>query len=165
MTNLYFAYGSNMDKHRFLDRVGTFRSERAAVLRNHELCFNKLASGPVVGKGYANIKPSPSSVVEGILYEIDEVGLRKLDRKESHPYDYERFERAVEIRATGEVRLAHVYIANTKKLRDRLYPSEEYLGYLRAGERFLTSAYLEFLASVPTLESLRTDKQSARGSA
>jgi gamma-glutamylcyclotransferase (GGCT)/AIG2-like uncharacterized protein YtfP len=164
MTVLYFAYGSNMDKKRLQERVGNFNSEHAAVLRDYELCFNKLASGSTEGKGYANVMASAGSMVEGILYEIDKDGITKLDKYEGCPVHYTRKEKYVEIPVTGEVRLAQVYIATPEKLRDGLYPTEEYLGLLLAGERFLTPAYMEFLNSFPTWEQIKKNEQLKRGS-
>jgi gamma-glutamylcyclotransferase len=151
MTVLYFAYGSNMDKQRLRERVGNFNSECAAVLRDYELCFNKLASGSTKGKGYANVMASAGSMVEGILYGIDKEGITKLDRCEGCPVHYARKEKYVEIPTTGEVHLAQVYIATPEQLRDNLYPTKGYLDHLLAGERLLTPAYMEFLNSFPTL--------------
>jgi len=159
----YFAYGSNMDKQRMLDRGVTIYGEYAAALNGWELCFNKKASGPVEGKGYANIVPQTDGIVEGILYQTDEEGIKSLDGYEGYPKDYSRVMLEVATLPEGTTHEAVVYVANPKQLQDSLYPTEEYLGHLLAGARFLTPEYINFLASVPTLESVAREKQVRGG--
>jgi len=155
----YFAYGSNMDKQRMSARAPIYGA-CSAVLSGWELCFNKKASGPVEGKGYANIIPTPNGTVEGILYRTDEAGIKSLDGYEGYPNHYLKVMLDVVVGTKGETCKAVVYIANPKQQRDGLYPTEEYLGYLLAGERFLTPEYMVFLASFTTLERQAREKQN-----
>ncbi len=154
----YFAYGSNMDKQRMSARAPIYGA-CSAVLSGWELCFDKKASGRVEGKGYANIIPTPNGTVEGILYQTDEAGIKSLDGYEAYPNHYLKVMLDVVTEPDGAIHKALVYIANPKQQRDGLYPTEEYLGHLLAGEGYLTPEYVERLASFTTLESLAREKQ------
>ncbi|MCX8182535.1 MAG: gamma-glutamylcyclotransferase [Candidatus Methanomethyliaceae archaeon] len=153
---LYFAYGSNMDPERMEKRIGEFYSIEGAILRGYRLAFNKKAQGKP-GEGYANIVRDDSRAVEGVLYEIDEEKLKKLDKFEGVPYHYRRCEITVECKDDrGKMRTckAIAYIANENMVDkgDRLKPTREYLGHLLKGKGFLSKEYVEMLEKVETLD-------------
>jgi len=78
-----------MDPERMRRRGIRFSRREHAVLEGFRLEFNKLSSRNP-REGYANIVKDAESVVEGILYEIEESDLRRLDRWEGYPSHYRR---------------------------------------------------------------------------
>jgi len=146
----YFAYGSNMDPEQMRKRGVKFFSREHAILEGWKLVFNKISSRNS-NIGFANIVKDESSVVEGILYEITEEGLKTLDEYEGVPSDYQRIE--VEVRKNnGEIVKAEVYVANPRKVKDGLKPSKEYLSHLLKGCDLLSSEYRKKLSEIATAD-------------
>ncbi|MEM2180329.1 MAG: gamma-glutamylcyclotransferase family protein [Nitrososphaeria archaeon] len=127
----YFAYGSNMDPERMLERGISFSKRFHALLEGWKLEFNKISyRNP--NEGFANIVPCKGNFVEGILYEIISSYLSKLDKYEGDPEHYNRIK--VHVRLNNGIQLdAITYVANPKKIKDGLRPSREYLSHLLKG--------------------------------
>ena len=85
----YFAYGSNMNPERMKQRGIKFTQREWAILKNWRLEFNKKASRNLK-EGYANIVRDNNEAVEGILYEISEENVKKLNKWERYPIHYDR---------------------------------------------------------------------------
>ena len=66
----YFAYGSNMDASRMLDRKAYFTQRVFGSVGGQRLVFNKIARD-FPGYGYANIVPESGFNVIGVLYEVN----------------------------------------------------------------------------------------------
>jgi len=111
--------------------------------------FNKISSQNP-REGYANIVRDPESVVEGILYEIEESDLRKLDKFKGYPSHYRRTRVYVKL-DNGERVEAITYIAQPEKVKSGLRPSKEYLSHLLRGSDLLSKEYCEKLKRIPTL--------------
>ena len=73
----YFAYGSNMDASRMKERKISFASRQSAILSDYKLVFNKKARDG--DHSYANIVQQAGETAEGILYDLAETELSKLD--------------------------------------------------------------------------------------
>ena len=146
----YFAYGSNMDAQRMNKRNVSFYKRRAGHLSGYRLEFNKVANN--TRKGYANIVPDDSSLVEGALYDIDAVSLPKLDRCEGYPEHYLKIPEKIVLPSDGQEICAITYIANPDKTRDGLKPSKEYLSHLLAGKDILSASYFEWLQGIETMD-------------
>ena len=71
-----------MDPDRMRERGVLFTERRRAILEGWKLLFNKVSSRNP-SEGFANIEREEGSVVEGILYEIRDSDLEKLDSYES----------------------------------------------------------------------------------
>ena len=76
----YFAYGSNMDPGQMIDRKVRFSTAKKALLKEHTLVFNRYSV--TYGAGVADIIPKDGSAVEGVLYLVNERGLKLLDKFE-----------------------------------------------------------------------------------
>ena len=88
----YFAYGSNCNPA-ILRRKGVeFTDRQRAELRGYRLMFNKksLRAALPDNVGFANINEDAAGVVEGILYEIADTSLGRLDESERYPDHYDR---------------------------------------------------------------------------
>jgi len=152
---LYFAYGSNMSLEQMNERItekgGEFRVLGRAVLRDYELRFNK-ASSRDASSGFANVVEKPGSVVEGILYEVDEKGMSLLDAFEGvSGWHYQRKFLPVETPEGSKVE-ACVYVACPDSVREGLKPARGYLKLLLEGRAFLSQEYVRWLEAQPTLE-------------
>lgn len=111
----YFAYGSNMDLGRMTARCGEnnfvgFQS----YLNDFQFYF--------YNRGYANIKPVKSSIVQGVLYKINKKCLDSLDIVEGYPNMYQR--QIVKIKNSFGAYDAQVYIVENDNTTG--HPTEEY---------------------------------------
>ena len=80
-SNLYFAYGSNLDAEQMKARCPTARPARIARLADHRLDFthfSKRWSG-----GAADVLPAPGRAVWGLVYEMGAEDFARLDPFES----------------------------------------------------------------------------------
>jgi len=132
------------------ERRITFSQRRHAILKGYRLEFNKVASRNPE-EGYANVVQYENGVVEGVLYDIRDSDLAKLDRYEGYPEHYDRIK--VKVRFDDKHQMEAVtYIAQPSKIRYGLRPSRDYLDRLLAAEDLLSESYRRMLAAVQTLE-------------
>jgi gamma-glutamylcyclotransferase len=152
MKIFYFAYGSNMDRRRMIERGVRILSEKVGFIEGWKLVFNKIATS-YPGSGYANITKEKNSKVYGVLYEIENSDLKNLDEYEGYPTHYKR-ERITVILNNDKKIIAEVYIAQTNQTREGLKPTEEYMKHLIDGakQHNLPSSYIKFLESIEVLK-------------
>lgn len=149
-THLYFAYGSNLLLEQIKKR-GVVYSKMPAKLMDYELKFNKVAKADP-RKGFANVEPKQGSVVEGIVYELDNITVGLLDKMEGTPNHYEKTIVEV-VLESGEKINAITYVANSKMVRDGLLPARDYINkFLVDGEKYLSPEYAAMLRAVKTLD-------------
>jgi len=149
----YFAYGSNCNSAVMKRKGVRFTSRRRAVLRGFRLLFNKKAMRGNLPEdiGFANINEDADATVEGILYEIVDDDLERLDRSERYPDHYDRIDVTVESDA-GRHRCC-TYRAQPDKIREGLKPSRNYLNHILAAGDFLSRQYHEALDKSQAYES------------
>lgn len=152
---LYFAYGSNMSLEQMNARIteegGAFRVVGRAVLKDYELRFSK-ASAREAPVGFANVVKKPGSVVEGILYEVDEKGMSLLDAFEGVPDRHYQRE-ILPVETPGGLKAeACVYVACPERVREGLKPAGSYLALLLEGRAFLSQEYVRWLEAQPVQE-------------
>ena len=123
---LYFAYGSNLNLRQMQSRCPGARTVGRAVLPNHALAFGGFSHA--WGGAVASVLRSKGSQVQGLLYELDDVDLKSLDRFEGHPFAYERVIRLVQD-DSGRRRRATTYIQPEDGF-DAWTPAQEYFGVL-----------------------------------
>lgn len=146
----YFAYGSNMNPNRMRERGINFSKREYAILERWILKFNKVASDNP-NKGYANIEKDERSLVEGILYTIQDLDIEKLDGYEGYPNNYKKLKVRVKL-DNGEEDEAITYVANPNKVKNGLKPSKNYLDHLLKGCDLLSEEYCEKLKKWKTLD-------------
>lgn len=88
--------------------------------------------------------------MEGVLYEIEDSGISKLDKYEGYPDHYGRRSVKVQLDDGQEVE-AITYVANSDKIRDGLKPSNKYLSHLLKGCDLLPKEYYKRLMELETL--------------
>jgi gamma-glutamylcyclotransferase len=144
----YFAYGSNMNPDRMQARGMTFFRAEPATLSDYKLVFNVLGDdgGP---HGYANIVPRRHDFVEGILYEISQADLAKLDAIEDVPTTYQRGQVRVSVESRGLIE-ATTYIG--MRTGSGLFPTKEYLHHLILGSTPLSAGYRNWLGTIKTAD-------------
>ena len=135
----YFAYGSNMDPERMSERSISFSQRTHAILKGYRLEFNKVASRNPQ-EGYANVVKFQNGIVEGVIYEILDSELSKLDRFEGYPDHYDRLMIKVQL-DDGQKLEAIIYIAQPDKIAEGLKPSRDYLDHLLAAKDILSESY------------------------
>jgi len=146
----YFAYGSNMNQDRMIERGVEFFEKQTGILKGWKLVFNKISSKKK-GAAYTNITPEKSHSVEGIIYKTNEPSIKKLDGPEGYPEHYDKKDMSVELH-DGKFLNCVVYIANPTKVRDGLKPEKCYLAHLLKGKEFLSENYFTFLKKIQTLD-------------
>lgn len=77
---LYFAYGSNMNWNQMRERCPSSRFEGIAVLRDHKLAFTRESVNR--GCGVADVIAQDGAQVWGVVYEIADLDVGKLDVSE-----------------------------------------------------------------------------------
>lgn len=127
-----------------------FLGRERAVLEGWRLGFNKVASRNS-REGYANIEKDEKGIVEGVLYEIRDPDLRKLDRDEGYPNHYGRIKVRVKLDDKQDVE-AITYVAQPDRVRSGLKPSREYLDHLLKGCDLLSEEYCKMLEGRETLD-------------
>ena len=140
----YFAYGSNMSEDRMINRGLQPKGKQVAFLDNYKFIINKRSyKNPQIG--YANVKPSKGSIVEGILYEVKNNELNLLDRFEGSPKHYNR--QILNLRlSNGTIVEGVVYIANFGWTSPKqLKTTTKYKNYILEGKGWISENYYNFL--------------------
>ena len=144
----YFAYGSNMDKDRMLQRGLNFTSRQFAKLEGYKLVFNKKSDKQGM---VANIEQSKTDSVEGVLYEFPDNEIKNLDSIEGYPNHYDRI-KIIVLSKDDTPTEATTYIAKQDKIVNGLYPKKEYLSHLLAGQDILSKEYFDNLSKTKTYD-------------
>ena len=134
----YFAYGSNMSTERLRKRVPSAKPIGRAKLPDKRLTCNKKSKD---GSGKANLTDNTGYIVWGVLYEIDEIELNKLDEVES---GYIRMIMKVITDEDSQVE-AHVYVSS--EITDDARPYNWYKKLIIDGarEHQLPESYVKYL--------------------
>lgn len=139
-----------MNPKRMQERGINFSFRKIAILMNYELRFNKQAfRNP--NEGYANLVPKKGQITEGILYEIDDTDIAKLDKFEGYPNHYKKETIRVEL-VNGDKVDALVYIAQSDKIKQKLKPTRGYLNNLLEARDLISENYYNFIKSFKTLD-------------
>lgn len=126
----YFAYGSNLDRKQMAERCSGSKPKFSVVLPNYKLIFTGW-SRKWKG-GTASIKPFKGEKVMGVVYEVSESDLRKLDIYEDYPATYDHLN-VIVWTDDGDSMEAVTYIK--KEQSPETKPSSEYLATIRQGYR------------------------------
>lgn len=141
----YFAYGSNCNPAVMKKKGVAFTTAERALLPGYRLLFNKKAMREKLppGIGFANINEDAKGKVEGILYEILDDHLGRLDESERYPDHYLRIQ--VTVRSNDEMVTCTAYQAHPDKIAAGLKPSRNYLNHILAAKDFLSWQYFQAL--------------------
>lgn len=139
----YFAYGSNMSPTRLMERDIKYSNRQKGILRGYKFTINKKSfKNPNIG--FANITEDDNSIVEGVLYDVEEGELLKLDKFEGSPKHYHR--KMVYIDVGGFYHESITYIACSNWVSPEPLPtSQEYKNKILEGKDLLSDDYYNFL--------------------
>jgi len=133
-----------MNEKRMLDRGIIFKNKRSGILNEYKMVINKKSyKNPDIG--YANVIKDKDSIVEGVLYEVDNIN--KLDKYEGYPVHYRR--ELLDIISNGDIVSSVVYVANDKWVTDdELLTTLEYKNHLLEGKKYLSDDYYKILEKI-----------------
>lgn len=149
----YFAYGSNLDPEQMQRRCPGHRVIGAGFLPGHRLKFQ--GQGEDWGGAVATVVPDTRDTVWGVVFELSEEDLRRLDEYEGCRGDADPT--GLYVRRDFDVRLADggAVRATAYVMRRRLEgkPSKMYLDAITRGARShgLPTDYVDRLAAHPTV--------------
>ena len=145
---MHFAYGSNMDSNRLVKRIGNVSSAQRAFLSGFRFEFNKLSYR--LQTVYGNIMVDIDSTVWGVLMEITQSQLDKLDISEGVENGHYRQEKVIVITDDDVEHEAITYIAEEKWVKDGMKPTETYRDYVinGANEFQLPPEYVERVLNI-----------------
>ena len=136
---LYFGYGSNLNAADW----SRWCSERGYAETSFDASFKKMANAWLAdyrpgftvraasrGGGVLDIVPAPGCVVPGVLFEVNEDAIAKLDRKEGAPRFYRRLNIAVQTAAGFQKAFTYQVVSPQG---DYIQPSEEYARIVSEG--------------------------------
>ncbi len=146
----YFAYGSNMSSKRLKEprRIPGATTICRAVLPMHKLMFHKLSKRDKSGKCDAYYTDSAEDQVFGVLYEVDQHDMGRLDRVEGCGHGYRR--RGVTVSTDSGDHEAVTYLANDSHIDSNLTPYTWYKQHVLIGaqEHGLPAHYIEMIDRV-----------------
>lgn len=139
---LYFAYGSNLNKHQMHKRCPSSRFITKGYLKNYGIYYGGECDS-WDDMAYATINRKKGGLVWGAIYEISVDDMRKLDVFEDVPKDYIR--KLVTIHTGGAKHKAYAYIGHRIKVGK---PSSRYKVTLLSGAKadHLPKSYISTLA-------------------
>jgi len=126
----YFAYGSNLNRKQMQERCPDSKPISIATLHNYKLVF--VGWSRQWRGGIATIKAFKGEKVPGAIYEISERDLRRLDKYEGYPDNYNRIKVIVN-KEDGDPVEAITYIKAGRL--EETQPSKEYLAIIQQGYR------------------------------
>ena len=151
---LYFAYGSNLDWNQMRERCPSAKFVCMAKLADHALAFTRRSETRRCG--VADAVPKRGAHVWGVVYQIEEIDMDRLDASEgyrpSRPRNTNSYVREEQtVHENGDQTaplLAAVYFAN--KQNDPPLPSAEYKRLIVEGAKswHLPEDYVSALESI-----------------
>jgi len=155
---LYFAYGSNMNWDQMRERCPSAKFVCIARLTNHRLVFPRKSD--TRGCGVSSVEAAKNGDVWGVVFQIDELDVGRLDKREGYNPILEPERNSYvrkEIRVDGDgdnARPLTVFtcVANHQPGQHR--PSAEYERAIVEGAKFwhLPADYLKKLEAIATSE-------------
>jgi len=149
----YFAYGSNISEYRMKEeRNVNFISRKFAILENYKILFNK-SSKNNNHLGFASVIESNNSVVEGVLYELNDSDINIIDKFEGARTKIKHyFRKNIKVICNNEKVDAVVYIANPVMVKNNIKPDKKYLNYILEGKDVFSEKYYNNLKLTETLD-------------
>ena len=151
----WFAYDEMMNPEVIKEAGLEYEAAFSVSLSAYTLVFNKipLDNGGKENLGHANIEPIPGNLgmMDGVLYEMLEENLPKLDALYHHPEEYQRRKMRFTKHDFAFVN-GIVYIAQNDRTKSGLLPSKDMLKVYKGCRKVLTRLYLSRLLIRPAIE-------------
>jgi len=149
----YLAYGSNMLTERLQARCPSATPRGIARVDNYVLSFSKKSRD---GSGKATLLPKTGEVAFGVIFDLNETELVKLDTAEGAGQGYDRIDSfsAHDEMSEGIVQVV-TYLSDAASLESTLKPYDWYLCLVIVGARQhnLPQGYVDAIQSIrPTTD-------------
>jgi len=157
MANLinFFAYGELMNEEQFKANGLEYVDKTSVTLSAWRVLFNKIPkdNGGQEGLGLINIEATPNNdgMMFGVLYEMDEKYLPRLDEVHGHPNEYTR---KVFRFTRHDFNLVNgfAYVAHPEKVQKGLKPSKAAKKILKAAKPHMPMLYFSRLMNIRTID-------------
>jgi Gamma-glutamyl cyclotransferase, AIG2-like len=151
----FFAYGELMVEEYFREQGLDYVAKLAATLSAHRVVFNKVPSDENApeGLGLTNIEPTPDNagMAVGVMYEMDDKYLPRLDEIHQAPQEYQRkilrFNKHDFAMMNG-----FLYMARPEKIQFNLKPDKATMKTLRKAKTELPMLYFSRLMGNKTID-------------
>lgn len=152
----FFAYDDLIMPEVFASLGFEARAKFNVTLSAYKMVFHKIPKDPEnykEGEGCPTIIPTDSNIgmMEGILYEVEESLLPKIDEYYGHPNEYQRKKMRFTKHDFTFVN-GFVYIAQIEQTDSKLLPSQAQLDRYRPARKFMTRLYFSRLVTQATVE-------------
>lgn len=145
-----FAYGSNMSSGYLRQYCPSARPVMTALLPNYEIQFRRYSTD--LAGGISTIMEAPGQLVEGVIYEIPQAEVDKLDILEDVPLGLYRRDRFLVFGSDGVWHQADLY--RVVKPEGPFPVSPHYLDYMITGakEHGLSTSYIKQLEALSEIK-------------
>lgn len=152
----FFAYDELVMPEVFAAQGFEARAKFNVTLSAYKMVFYKIPKNPAdykEGEGCPTIIPTDSNIgmMEGILYEVDETLLPKIDAYYGHPNEYQRKKMRFTKHDFTFIN-GFVYIAQIENTDSSLLPSQAQLDRYRPTRNILTRLYFSRMVTQATVE-------------
>ncbi len=156
---LIFAYGSNMNLNRLIQRVPSAVKITNAFLPGYRLVCNKVSKD---GSAKANIIETDNlaELVWGVLFSININEKSFLDKAEGLGMGYNEDKLTFFDDADNSYR-AQVYIADSKAIDNNLFPYDWYKEFIVSGA-ILNKLSAEYISQLQSISSVRDHDEERR---
>ena len=126
----YFAYGSNLDLLQMKRRCPSSELISKGSLPGYRLTFNRYSSG--WGGGVADVVQDQGSEVWGLIFELSDTDLKRLDRYEGCYKDQTSlYERSKAVIDTPDGQVCDVWVYTVVEKQKFVQPTPEYLQIIK----------------------------------
>jgi hypothetical protein len=151
----FFAYAELMNEDYFREKGLDYVDKLSVTLSAHRVVFNKIPDDENAseGLGMSNIEPTPDNagMAIGIMYEMEDTYLPRLDEIHQAPEEYQRkvmrFNKHDFAMTNG-----FLYIARPEKIQHGLKPDKATMKILRKAKSSVPMLYFSRLMGIKTLD-------------
>jgi hypothetical protein len=151
----FFAYAELMNEEYFREQGLDYVDKLSVTLSAHRVVFNKIPSDENApeGLGLSNIEPTSDNagMAIGIMYEMDDSYLPRLDEIHQAPREYQRkvmrFNKHDFAMTNG-----FLYIAHPEKIKHDLKPDKATMKILRQAKSSVPMLYFSRLMGIKTFD-------------
>ena len=150
-----FAYNELINEDYFKEKGFEYIDRVTVTLSAQRIVFNRLPleGEGIEGQGLPNIEPTPNNagMMEGMLYDMYDTFLPKLDAFHSYPKECNRKVMDLNAHDFHTVR-GIVYFAQPDRIGDKLKPSKALMKLFRKSRKEMTMLYFARLMNTRTCD-------------
>ena len=150
-----FAYNELINEDYFKEKGFEYIDKVTVTLSAQRIVFNRLPleGEGIEGQGLPNIEPTPDNagMMEGMLYDMDDTFLPKLNEFHGYPKECNRKVMDLNAHDFHTVR-GIVYFAQPDRIGDKLKPSKALMKLFRKSRKEMTMLYFARLMNTRTCD-------------